>query len=294
MFHDFPAPVPMIGLIAHSEKPAAASVVAAVIAELDRYGMPYLLERSTAPLVGKSSSHDESALAAECRLVVVMGGDGTILRVVQKLTSVLPPIFGINIGTLGFLTCLGAGEIQRAVECIRAQDYILSYRGLLKADLRFANGDVQTLFALNDVVVSRGERSQLVQIRVSLGGAALTDYNADGLVVATPTGSTAYSLSAGGPILMPDSGCLVVTPICPHVLTNRSVVVSDESVVNIQVSKPGQTGYVSVDAQGWFPMTDGDSLQLSKSTRVLPLAMLPERPFTEVLRQKLKWTGSNL
>lgn len=284
----------MIGLIAHSEKPAAASVVASVIAELERYDMPYLLERATAPLVGKSSVLDESALATQCRLLVVMGGDGTILRVVQKLTSVLPPIFGINIGTLGFLTCLGAGEIKRAVECIRAQDYILSDRGLLKADLRFTNGDVQTLFALNDVVVSRGERSQLVQIRVALGEAALTDYNADGLVVATPTGSTAYSLSAGGPILMPDSGCLVVTPICPHVLTNRSVVVSDESVVNIQVSKPGQTGYVSVDAQGWFPMTDGDTLQLSKSKRVLPLAMLPERPFTEVLRQKLKWTGSNL
>jgi NAD+ kinase len=115
---------------------------------------------------------------------------------------------------------------------------------------------------------------------------------ADGLVVATPTGSTAYSLSAGGPILMPDSGGFVITPICPHVLTNRSVVVSDSSVVEIKVAKPGQTAFVSVDAQSWFPMSGDDSLRLEKSKRVLPLAMLPERPITEVLRRKLKWSGS--
>ena len=284
----------MIGLLAHSEKPAAAAVVQQMIEELDRQGMPYLLHRNTAPLAGKESPLDEAALAAECELLVVMGGDGTILRVVQRLPDTLPPIFGINIGSLGFLTCLGAGEIKRAVESIRAKDYRLSHRALVKAELHSPSAPTRTLFALNDVVVSRGERSQLVQMRVTLGDAPLTDYNADGLIVATPTGSTAYSLSAGGPILMPDSGCFVLTPICPHVLTNRSVVIGDDEIVKIEVTRPGQVVFVSVDAQSWCPMENGDSLCLTKSTRVLPLAMLPERPFTEVLRQKLKWTGSNI
>jgi len=284
----------MIGLIAHAEKPNAAGVVREMISELERNDLSFLLHKNTAPLVGLSSGLDETSLAEQCELVVVIGGDGTILRVVQRITSRLPIIFGINIGTLGFLTCLGSSEIRRAAECIAKADYALSHRSLLKAVLTKASGDASTLFAVNDVVVSRGERSQLVQMHVTLGGVPLTDYNADGLVVATPTGSTAYSLSAGGPILMPDSGGFVISPICPHVLTNRSVVVSDSSIIEIQVAKPGQVAFVSVDAQSWFPMSTGDSLRLEQSDRVLPLAMLPERPFTEVLRRKLKWTGSNI
>jgi NAD+ kinase len=284
----------MIGLLAHSEKPAAVSVVGNLVEELDRHGIPFLLDHSTAALAGRVSDLDEYALAAECELLVVMGGDGTILRVVQKLGDKLPPIFGINIGSLGFLTCLGAGEIKRAVESIRDRTYNLSPRALLKAELQSASAPTRTLYALNDVVVSRGERSQLVQLHVSLGDIPLTDYNADGLIVATPTGSTAYSLSAGGPILMPDSGCFVVTPICPHVLTNRSVVLSDGAKIKIEVTRPRQIVFVSGDAQSWCPMSHGETLVLSKSERMLPLAMLPERPFTEVLRQKLKWTGSNV
>jgi len=282
----------MIGLIAHAEKPDAAGVVREMVAELQRANLPFLLHKNTARLANLTSEFDESSLAERCELLVVIGGDGTILRVVQKITSKLPIVFGINIGTLGFLTCLGSNEISRAVECLGKADYALSHRVLLQAVLTHSSGDASRLFALNDVVVSRGERSQLVQMRVTLGGIPLTDYNADGLVVATPTGSTAYSLSAGGPILMPDSGGFVITPICPHVLTNRSVVVSDSSVVEIKVAKPGQTAFVSVDAQSWFPMSGDDSLRLEKSERVLPLAMLPERPITEVLRRKLKWSGS--
>jgi len=247
----------MIGLHAHAEKPAAAEVVRAMVRELDLAGLPYLLERSTAPLAGKSSDLDLADLASRCELLVVMGGDGTILRAVQKLSDAIPTVFGINIGTLGFLTCLGSGEVQRAVECIRKHEYV-------------------------------------VQIRVGLGDLPLTDYNADGLIVSTPTGSTAYSISAGGPILMPDCGCFVIAPICPHVLSIRSVVMSDASVVKMQVAKPGQTVTVSVDSESCGQLGLGDLLVLKKSPRVLPLAMLPERPVTEVIRQKLKWTGSNI
>lgn len=284
----------MIGLLAHSEKPAAAAVVKAMAGELARFEIPFLAEKNTAPLAGLVSDLDEQALAERCELLVVMGGDGTILRVVHKLRDTLPPVFGINIGSLGFLTCLGPGEIARAVASIRNRDYILSHRPLLEARLSLANGQTRIFHGLNDTVISRGERSELVKIRVRLGATPLTEYNADGLVVATPTGSTAYSLSAGGPILMPDSGGFVITPICPHVLTNRSVVVSDGSEVHVDVSEPGHVVFVTVDGQESCAMGIGDSLTIGKSARCLPLAMLPERSFSEVLRQKLKWTGTNI
>ncbi len=284
----------MIGLVAHSEKPAAASVVQAVVAGLRRCGVPFLLEKNTAPLAGEATGPDVPEMAASCELLVVMGGDGTILRVVHKLERELPPIFGINIGSLGFLTCLGPSEVGRAVQSILDRDYILSPRPLLEVRLRGRDGSEKIFQALNDAVISRGERSELVKIRVDIDGVPLTEYNADGLIVATPTGSTAYSLSAGGPILMPDSGSVVVTPICPHVLTNRSVVVSDASVVEASLSEPGRPVFLTVDGQDTSEMGVGDRLSLRQSGRALPLAMLPGRSFSEVLRQKLKWSGSNI
>lgn len=284
----------MIGLLAHSEKPASATIVREMAAELARHGLPFLAERHTAPLAGLESDLDVPELAERCELLVVMGGDGTILRAVHKLRDILPPIFGINIGSLGFLTCLGPREISRAVASIRDRDYILSQRPLLEARLSIGGAAPRILHGLNDVIISRGERSELVKIRVRVDDIPLTDYNADGLVVATPTGSTAYSLSAGGPILMPDSGGFVITPICPHVLTNRSVVVSDAGVIHVEIFEPGHTVFVNVDGQDSCAMGIGDALTIRKSTRTLPLAMLPERSFSEVLRQKLKWSGTNL
>jgi len=283
----------MIGLVAHSQKPAAACVVRAMADGLERLGIPFVLEDATAPLAGRSSGPDLPQMAGMCSLLVVMGGDGTILRVVHKLGETLPPIFGINIGSLGFLTCLGPTEIALALESIRNRDYILSPRPLLETSLYPARGEARTYHGLNETLVGRGERSELVKIRVRVGGVPLTVYHADGLVVATPTGSTAYSLSAGGPILMPDSGGFVVTPICPHVLTNRSVVVSDQSDVEVEVAEAGPV-VVTIDGQESSPMEVGDTLRIRKSARCLPLAMLPGRSFSEVLRQKLKWTGSNI
>jgi len=284
----------MIGLLAHSEKPAAATVVREMAAELTRQGLPFLAERDTAPLAGLATGLDVPELAEQCELLVVMGGDGTILRVVHKLSGALPPIFGINIGSLGFLTCLGPSELRRAVASIRDRDYILSQRPLLEARLDFRKGEFRVLHGLNDAVITRGERSELVKIHVRLGQTSLTEYNADGLVVATPTGSTAYSLSAGGPILMPDSGGFVITPICPHVLTNRSVVVSDAEEIHIEILEEGHPVFLHVDGQDSCAMSVGDVLTVTKSPRSLPLAMLPERSFSEVLRQKLKWSGTNL
>jgi len=284
----------MIGLIAHSAKPEAPQAVRDIAAALQKRRVAFKMEAQTAALIGRSSSLDDRELARQCDLLVVMGGDGTILRVVASLGSDLRPIFGINIGSLGFLTCAGTAEIPRAAESLAHKDYILSPRALLTTEFRSAGKPLRRAFGLNDVVISRGERSELVKLEVSIDGSAFTDYNADGLIVATPTGSTAYSLSAGGPILLPESGCFVITPICPHVLTNRSTVVSDRSIIEARLSQPGRDVFVTVDGQGKVPLGPGDVLRIARSRRQLPLAMLPERQFPEILRQKLKWSGSNI
>jgi NAD+ kinase len=284
----------MIGLIAHSEKVDARPAVSEMIAALTKKAIPFELETNTAALAGLQSVLDERSLAQRAELLVVMGGDGTILRVLHKLGATIRPILGVNIGSLGFLTCAGVGEIPRVVETIIRKDFILSPRNLLIAEITGPSGREERLHGLNDVVVSRGERSQLVKVQVQIDGAALTHYNADGLIIATPTGSTAYSLAAGGPILMPDSGAFVVTPICPHVLTNRSTVVSDRSTIEARLSVREQEVFVSVDGRLSRAMRVGDVLRIAKSNRELPLVMLPERSFPEVLRQKLKWSGSNV
>jgi NAD+ kinase len=285
----------MIGLIAHSEKADARDLVGALRSELDRRGAEYLMEAATASLAGTVSNLDEVQLAERCDLLVVLGGDGTILRVVHRVGAALRPIFGINLGSLGFLTCLGPSEVIRAVEAIVSGEFTLSRRSLLKVEL-LARGArfPQTFYALNDAVVSRGDRSKLVKMDVRIDGEVLTNFNADGLIVSTPTGSTAYSLSAGGPILLPDTGVFVITPVCPHVLTNRSTVVSDHSIVEVRLTVPGQEVFISVDGQESVEMGLHDVLRISQSERVLPLAMLPDRPFSKVLRQKLKWSGSNV
>ena len=148
--------------------------------------------------------------------------------------------------------------------------------------------------ALNDAVISRGEISRLIRLRTRVNGEALTEFNADGLVVATPTGSTAYSLSAGGPILEPQSGVFVITPICPHVLTNRSIIVGDRSVIEVEPSDPDIPVYLTVDGRSPVQLEFGSIVSIRRSEKILPLAVLPELSFFGVVRQKLKWSGSTI
>lgn len=282
-----------VGLIAHAGKEGAAPLVRAVVAELERRNAPYFLEAATAALLGTATGLDEISLAEKSDILLVMGGDGTILRALHRSAGHIRPIFGINIGALGFLTCLGSDEYLKAVDSILTGSYALSHRSLLDVEILRPGGPLHLEPALNEVTVSRGERSQLVRLEASVGGAPLTEYHADGLIVATPTGSTAYSLAAGGPILMPDSGALVITPICPHVLSNRSLVISDKSDVVI-ASAGNQEVFVTIDGRTPHALAPGEKLILRLSSKTLPLAMMPGTTFPDVLRQKLKWSGSNL
>jgi len=283
----------IIGLIAHAGKEGAALLVRAVAEELTRRKAEFLYERTTGAIVGVDSPLDESALAERCDILLVMGGDGSILRALHRSEGHIRPIFGINIGSLGFLTCVGSEEYLRALESLLSGTYLLSHRSLLDVEITGPEGVIPLERALNEVTISRGERSQLVRLQASVSGASLTEYHADGLIIATPTGSTAYSLAAGGPILMPDSGALVITPICPHVLSNRSLVISDKSEVVIEATG-NQEVFVTIDGRTPHPLKSSQRVVLRLSPETLPLATMPGTTFPDVLRQKLKWSGSTI
>jgi len=283
-----------IGLIAHTGKPGVAELIQAVLEELNRFSMSILIEKETAAIAGRRSDFTIAQLGAEADLLVVLGGDGTILNVAGELGEAIKPIFGINVGSLGFLTCSNSSGYREAVECIAKGLIEFSERTLLHVTVRSAAKSETRMIALNDAVLSRGELSRLIRLRTRVDGEVLTEFNADGLIVATPTGSTAYSLSAGGPILSPQSGVLVITPICPHVLTNRSIIVADDSTIEVEPNEPDYPVYLTVDGREPLPLATGDVVRIRKAAKTLPLAALPEVSFFSVVRQKLKWSGSNV
>ncbi len=287
-------PPKTIGLIAHTGKPGVGDLVNAIVQEFDRFSIEIEIEKETAAIAGKNSDRSIAQLGAASDLLVVVGGDGTILHVVGQLGEVIKPIFGINVGSLGFLTCANSSAYREAVECIAKDRINFSQRTLLEARIKVAEKQTRKMTALNDAVLSRGELSRLVLLRTRVNGEALTEFNADGLIVATPTGSTAYSLSAGGPILDPESGVLVITPICPHVLTNRSIIVAETSIIDIEVSDPDYPVFLTLDGRQPIRVKRGSTINIRKAKKTLRLAALPDVSFFNVVRQKLKWSGSNL
>jgi NAD+ kinase len=206
----------------------------------------------------------------------------------------LKPIFGINVGSLGFLTTVNSSAYREVVDAIVSGRISYSKRALLSVELRTNRRVLSSVHALNDAVISRGDLPRLIRLNAKVNGETLTEFNADGLIIATPTGSTAYSLSAGGPILSPESGVFVVTPICPHVLTNRSVIVSDSSVIEVSTGSTEYPTFLSVDGREPVRLPPRAQIAVRRAKTTLQLGFLPDVSFFSVLRHKLKWTGSNV
>ena len=225
-------------------------------------------------------------------MFVALGGDGTLLRLVRDLRGKMKPVMGINFGSLGFLTCFGGPEFAVAAKALAMGDYRIDERTMLEASIEREGKTTYSQIGLNDVVVTRGERSRLVRLHLYIDQTHLTEYNADGLIIATSTGSTAYSLSAGGPIVMPNSGMFVVTPICPHVLTNRSVIVSNKSTIRLLPSSGEQQLSVSVDGQESVQLYSSDAVVVRAAHEKLPLILPKNLTFADILGAKLRWSGS--
>ena len=283
-----------IGLIAHPGKPGVGELINSLAAEFTGRSMSILMEKETAAVAGQRSDLSVAQIGAKADLLVVAGGDGTILSVADQMGEATTPIFGINVGSLGFLTCAGSQAFREAVECIAQGKITFSNRTLLEVVLRDSKEKHPPMIALNDAVFSRGEISRLIRLHARVNGEPLTEFNADGLIIATPTGSTAYSLSAGGPIMEPESGVFVITPICPHVLTNRSIIVSEDSVIEVEASEPDYPVFLTVDGREPLRVAKGAIVEIRKAKKKLRLAALPGVSFFSVVRQKLKWSGSNV
>ncbi len=252
-------------------------------------------DAATAELSGmKGETFDSAAsLARNVDLLVVCGGDGTMLRVVREIEGSTTPVFGINVGRLGFLTAVPSHQLKDAFTKIFAGDYQVETRPLIEA-FGVAQGAKIRQPALNDFVISRGAIPRMIELEVSINDAAMTRYRCDGLIVSSPTGSTAYSLSAGGAIISPDANVFAITPICPHTLTNRSVIVSLESKIQVKVLSEKVDTTISADGQVQIDLDAGDSVTIKRNRRSVRLLHLAGTSFFDTVRRKLHWSGSNV
>ena len=258
-------------------------------------GRAVLTDVATARMAGLrlAPCPDPAALARQVDLLMVFGGDGTLLRVARDTAGSPTPIVGINVGALGFLTDVQAHQLPLALKQIWAGQTELESRSLIEAGGR-AQGRKIVETALNDFVISRGGAPRLIELEVTVDGQVLTRYRCDGLIVATPTGSTAYSLSAGGAVVSPTADVFTLTPICPHALSNRSVIVGLDSTVRVKVVSHRVETILTADGQKMIPLTAGDLITIRRSRRAIRLMHLAGSSFFETLRRKLNWSGSNV
>lgn len=290
---------PRVGLIANAGKPGARALLETLLSAFESHGVETGVETESASLLkgphpGLEVS-DLPDLARRSDVLVVLGGDGTLLGVAGRLgeTNVVKPIAAINVGTLGFLTCATANEYGALVEAIVTGSYELSRRSLIEATLLPEKGRPPlTIHALNEVTVVRGATSCVVHVETRVDGVFVNHYTGDGIILATPTGSTAYSLSAGGPILEPECDVFVMTPICPHALANRAIVFDNRREIELLV--PNQTDQLLFTADGRpvCELNEPARIRIARAPFQLPLVTLPGGSFYTVLRRKLGWFGS--
>jgi NAD+ kinase len=284
-----------VGVAVHPGKSQSRDRLLELLTLLHASKVKVLLEQEAATLAAKpNAGHTLKEIGKAADLIIVLGGDGTILRVARELEGSATPLLGVNLGNLGFLTSIRGDKLMSAVCGILRGEYQLSERQALQATLLRAGRRKEAHRALNDVVISRGTFSRIVRLRLSVDGELLTEYVCDGMIFATATGSTAYSLSAGGPIMVPTARALIITPICPHALSNRSVIAGKSSVIRCQVIRAASELLLTVDGQVQLRMEVGDEVEVRQSSRTIQLVTPKNHSYFEVLREKLKWSGANV
>ena len=279
-----------VGILANPNKDRIDQIIQNLCESLERENLTPVLETTTAKIINASDGVEASELASTCDLVAVLGGDGTMLNAANQLGPADIPVAGINVGTLGFLTTCTDSELDVFAKAVANKDYTLIERMQLRATITAANGEKKSFRALNEVTLARGQTGRLVELDAWVDGELLNHYRADGLIVATTTGSTAYSLSAGGPLIAPKAEVFVITPICPHSLSNRSLVVSHNSLVELAPAKQAECPmFLTVDGRDVMAINQGDRVHVEQAGHALPLLRLEGRNFYSTLRQKLGW-----
>jgi len=277
-----------VGIISKPAIAHASLIVPELLRWLAEHNITTRLDTITAAYASLDDGLPRDEVPKGTQLVIVLGGDGTLLSAARALDGMDIPLFPVNLGGLGFLTAITLDELFPQLErALRGEQRIVPRR-MLKCELVRAGESVATYQALNDVVIAKTEIARMLDIRTQVDDHYVTTFKADGLIVCTPTGSTAYSLSAGGPIIFPAVGALCITPICPHMLTNRPVVVPDTSTVEIVNLAKDNDAYLTVDGQVGQHLFQDDKV-LCRSAGSVQLIRPPKMLFFDVLRQKLKW-----
>jgi len=284
-----------VGLLANSGKVSSRALVQSAARLIQRSGRELCCDAATAQLAGLKCDAvaGVAALADRVDLLLVFGGDGTMLRVARDVAGSHTPILGVKVGGLGFLTTVQAYQLAPALKQLWAGEFLIESRPLIQAAGKAQAKTIAEL-ALNDFVISRGATSRLIEVAVTVDAEELTRYRCDGLIISSPTGSTAYSLAAGGAVVSPDSEVLTITPICPHTLSNRSVIVPMDSVVQVTVLNERVDTILTADGQVQIPLNAGDFVQIRKSKFAVRLVRLRGDSFFQTLRKKLNWSGSHV
>jgi NAD+ kinase len=282
--------VTRVGLVAKPDAAQAQSVILRLLDWFAARGRTVVLEKETAGLVPAASLAvaRKSDLPGQVDLLIVLGGDGTLLSMARAVGDLGVPILGVNLGGLGFLTATTLDEMLPALDTLLADGMEIEERMMLGARLVRGGQVIGEHLALNDVVITKSAMSRIIDLSVSVGGRHAISYRADGLIISTPTGSTAYNLSAGGPILFPTMDAVVLTPIAPHTLSNRPIVVPGAQRIDVTLLAE-QDVMLTMDGQVGVPLRERDVVQVEKAAARIRLVRFPQKDFFSVLRTKLKW-----
>jgi NAD+ kinase len=276
-----------IGICTKPDQPQIADFVRDLAGWLEARGLEVVLDAQAAGWAGRPAVA-RSDLAAKVELVIVLGGDGTLLAVARAIADRDVPILGVNLGTLGFLAETASGELYDALEEVLAGRFRVEARMRLEVSASRGEERLGRYLALNDAVISKTALSRMIDLETRADGVEVTTYHADGLIVATPTGSSAYSLSAGGPLLLPELEAIVLTPICPHTLTQRPLVLPETCAVEVRVASGGEV-HLTVDGQVGCQLAEGDRVGVRRADHPVRLLVPPGRNRFEVMRRKLRW-----
>jgi NAD+ kinase len=284
-----PASPKAIAIVSKPGKPELGPILQQILTWFDQHEYTVVIDRETAAYVnGREVVERQNITSRHLDYVLVLGGDGTLLSAARVVAKAGVPILGVNLGTLGFLTEVPLSDLYPALEAVHQNQVELDHRALVHCELMRGENCIGRYDALNDVIVNKVSIARLASLDLFIDQSFVSNYKADGMIVSTPTGSTAYSLAAGGPILMPSVDAFAVTPVSPHSLTHRPLVVRDSSEIVVAIRMENEAAFLSIDGQVGMPLQDGDRVVCRKSEHSVKLLRI-SKSFFDVLRTKLKW-----
>jgi NAD+ kinase len=279
-----------VGILSRPRRAQLSVVVPPLLKWLEGRGITVVYDEETASSLSEGTrGQSRSSVADASQLLLVLGGDGTMLAAANLAAPRRIPILPINMGSLGFLTSFTLEELYPALKDTLAGHYSVSQRVMLQGELEREGALIEKQCVLNDVVIHKGALARMIQLELHINSDFVCRYRADGLIVSSPTGSTAYSLSAGGPIVHPAVESFVITPICPHMLSDRPLVIQDSSLIEVRLNGHTESVYLTLDGQRGIPMQPTDVLRVRRAADCLKLIQPPKKPYFEILRNKLKW-----